>query len=135
MRFIVTDFDSATCKFLYETVYCGRGNAEIMIKKHKCFLKSSRTSFTDMKANQFRFFLRSAAYVVMHGMKETLLKGTELSKATFEAIRLRLLKVAARVHVGKTFVRFHMPGTCPAAAIFGLAAIIAAAVKITYLNP
>ena len=131
VRFIVTDFDDAGCKFLYETVYCGRGNAELMIKEHKCFLKSSRTSCTDMKANQFRLFLHSAAYVVMHGMKETLLRGTELSKATFETIRLRLLKIAARVQVGKTFVRFHMPSTCPAAAIFGRAATIAAAVKVT----
>ena len=131
VRFIVSDFDSAGCKFLYETVYCGRGNAELMIKEHKCFLKSSRTSCTDMKVNQFRLFLHSAAYVVMHGMRETLLKGTELSKATFETIRLRLLKIAARVQVGKTFVRFHMPSTCPAAAIFERATTIAAAVKVT----
>jgi len=131
VRFIVTDFDSAGCRFLYETVYCGRGNAELMIKEHKCFLKSSRTSCTDIKANQFRLFLHSAAYVVMHGMKETLLKGTELSRATFETIRLRLLKVAARVQIGKTFVRFHMPSTCPAAAIFERAAKMAAAVKRT----
>ena len=84
-----------------------------------------------MKANQFRLFLHSAAYVVMHGMKETLLRGTELSKATFETIRLRLLKIAARVQVGKTFVRFHMPSTCPAAVIFGRAVTIAAVVKVT----
>jgi len=131
VRFIVTDFDAASSRFLYETVYCGRGNAELMIKEHKCFLKSSRTSCTDMKANQFRLFLHSAAYVVMHGMRETLLQGTELSKATFETIRLRLLKIAARVQVGKTFVRFHMPRHCPVAAIFGRAATMASAVNGT----
>lgn len=131
VRFIVTNFEDAGSKFLYDTVYCGRGNAELMIKEHKCFLKSSRTSCTDMKANQFRLFLHSAAYVIMHGMRETLLRGSELSKATFQTIQLRLLKVAARVEVGKTFVRFHMPSSSPAAAIFGRAAAMVAALNVT----
>jgi hypothetical protein len=130
VRFIVTSFADAGSKFLYETAYCGRGNAELMIKEHKCFLKSSRTSCTDMKANQFRLFLHSAAYVIMHGMRETLLQGTELSKATFQTIQLRLLKVAARIEVGKTFVRLHMPSSSPAAAIFGRAAIVIAAANV-----
>ncbi len=130
VRFIVTSFADAGSKFLYETAYCGRGNAELMIKEHKCFLKSSRTSCTDIKANQFRLFLHSAAYVIMHGMRETLLQGTELSKATFQTIQLRLLKVAARVEVGKTFVRLHMPSSSPAAAIFGRAAIMVAAANV-----
>lgn len=102
-----------------------------MIKEHKCFLKSSRTSCHTKEANQFRLFLHSAAYVIMHGLRETLLRGTELATATFDTIRLRLLKVAARVQTGRTFVRFHMPATSPAAALFGRAADMVAALSGT----
>jgi hypothetical protein len=130
-RFIVTDLEQAGAKMLYETVYCGRGNAELMIKEHKCFLKSSRTSCTSALANQFRLFLHSAAYVIMHSFRSTVLKGTELAKATFETIRLRLLKVAARVEFGKTFIRFHLPAASPAAPLFRRTAELAAALRGT----
>ena len=126
MRFIVTDLESVGAKFLYETVYCDRGNAELYIKEHKLFLHSDRTSCTSATANQFRLFLHSAAYVIMHGIRDTLLRGTQWATATFQTIQLRLLKVAARVEVGKTYCRFHMPETCPAAAIYARAATIVA---------
>lgn len=127
-RFIVTDL-SAGAKYLYETVYCGRARAELMIKEHKCFLKSSRTSCHTAEANQFRLFVHSAAYVVMHGLRETVLRGTELASATFDTIRLRLLKTAARVETGKTFVRFHMPVNSPAAAVFARTAAVSTAAR------
>jgi hypothetical protein len=131
VRFIVTDFEHAGAKFLYERFYCDRGNAELMIKEHKCFLKSSRTSCTSAIANQFRLFLHSAAYVIMHGLRDTALRGTELATATFETIRLRLLKVAARVESGKTFVRLHLSARCPAAPVFARIAAMAATVRVT----
>ena len=81
--------------------------------------------------NQFLLFIRSASYVVMHGFRETALKGTHLAKATFETIRLRLLKVAARVETGKTFVRFHMPAGYAETSLFGRVARIASAVRVT----
>lgn len=131
VRFIVTDLEHAGAKFLYDRVYCDRGNAELMIKEHKCFLKSSRTSCTSAVANQFRLFLHSAAYVIMHGLRDTALRGTDLATATFETIRLRLLKVAARVESGKTFVRLHLPATCPAKEIFETVCAMAATARVT----
>lgn len=131
VRFIVTDMEVIGAKFLYEKVYCDRGNAELMIKEHKCFLNSSRTSCTSAEANQFRLYLHSAAYVIMHGLRETALKGTHLANATFQTIRLRLLKVAARVQVGRTFVRFHMPAGCPDASLFARVARMASALRVT----
>jgi hypothetical protein len=131
VRFIVTDMEHAGAKVLYETVYCGRGNAELMIKEHKCFLKSSRTSCTSVHANQFRLYLHSAAYVIMHAFRETALRGTELANATFETIRLRVLKVAARVETGKTFVRLHLPACCPTKRAFRNVSVIGAALCVT----
>ena len=113
VRYIVTSFQEAGAKYLYETVYCGRGKMELMIKDHKVALKSDRTSCHRKEANQFRLFIHSAAYVLMHALRDNLLRSSELARAQFDTIRLRLLKIGARIEVGKTFIRFHFPASCP----------------------
>lgn len=114
VRFIVTSFQAAGAKYLYETAYCGRGKMELMIKDHKTALKSDRTSCHRKEANQFRLFLHSAAYVLMHALRDNLLKGSELAHAQFDTLRLKLLKIGARLEAGRTFLRFHFPAACPA---------------------
>jgi hypothetical protein len=113
VRYIVTSFQEAGAKYLYETVYCGRGKMELMIKDHKTALKSDRTSCHRKEANQFRLFVHSAAYVLMHALRENLLRASEFATAQFDTIRLRLLKLGTRVEVGKTFIRFHFPASYP----------------------
>lgn len=113
VRYIVTSFQEAGAKYLYDVVYCGRGKMELMIKDHKNALKSDRTSCQRKEANQFRLFIHSAAYVLMHALRENLLSGSEFATAQFDTIRLRLLKIGARVEVGKTFIRFHLPESYP----------------------
>jgi len=113
VRYIVTSFHEAGAKYLYEVVYCGRGKMELMIKDHKTALKSDRTSCHRKEANQFRLFVHSAAYVLMHALRENLLRGSELASAQFDTIRLRLLKIGTRVELGKTFIRFHFPASYP----------------------
>jgi len=73
----------------------------------------------------------SATYVIMHGLRQTVLRGTALATAAFDTLRLRLLKVAARVQTGRTFVRFHLPVSCPAAEAFHRTAALASAVHAT----
>jgi len=118
VRYIVTSLERSGARYLYETVYCARGNMELMIKDHKLGLKSDRTSCTRKEANQFRLFLHSAAYVIMHALRENLLKGSEFARAQLDTIRLRLLKIGARVEVKKTLVRFHLPQSYPLKPIF-----------------
>jgi len=113
VRYVVTSFKEAGAKYLYEVVYCGRGKAELYIKDHKVGLKSDRTSCARKEGNQFRLFVHSAAYVLMHALRENLLKGSQLANAQFDTIRLRLLKIGTRVQVGKTFIRFHFPASYP----------------------
>lgn len=113
VRFIVSSFEQAGGKYLYEVVYCARGKMELMIKDHKVALKSDRTSCTRKEANQFRLFMHSAAYVLMHALREHLLHASELATAQFDTIRVRLLKIGTRVEVGKTFIRFHFPASYP----------------------
>ena len=59
-------------------------------------------------ANQFRLFLHSVAYMLMHAFREKILRGSKLANASFAQIRIKLLKVAGRVQRLKTHMRFHL---------------------------
>ena len=113
LRFVVTCLESSLPSFLYETVYCGRGNMENFIKEHKIALKSGRTSCHRFIANCFRVMLHSAAYVIMHTFREKALVGTSLANAQFDTIRLKLLKIGAEVRELKTKLHFILPASCP----------------------
>jgi len=117
-RYIVSSFENTRATYLYDTIYSGRGNAELYIKDHKNALHSDRTSCHKATANQFRLFLHSAAYQIMHALRENILKGTKLANAQFDTIRLRLLKVAAQVKVLKTKIVFHLPQHFPMQEIY-----------------
>ena len=114
LRFIVTDMKQAKARALYREIYCARGNAELYIKDHKWHLKSDRTSCTRFVANQFRLFLHSAAYVIMHTMRTKVLKHTQFANATFKTIQLKVLKIKARVRQLKTRVQIELSSSCPA---------------------
>lgn len=124
-RFIVTSFEAPGAAYLYETVYCDRGNMELMIMDHKTGLESDRTSCSSFKANQFRLFIHSAAYVAMGWIREKLLAGTAYAAARFSTIRTRLLKVGARVEEGRTYVRMHLPSAFPHKEVYARASALA----------
>ena len=113
IRFVVTNIKLSRRAFIYEKIYCGRGQMENYIKDHKRFLHSDRTSCHKFEANQFRLFLHSAAYVLMHTLREQGLRGTAWSRAQFDQIQLRVLKVGARIEELKTKIRFHFPSSFP----------------------
>ena len=111
VRFIVSNITNIRAKALYEQGYCARGAAELRIKDHKTYLRSDRMSCNSFMANQFRLFLHSAAYVLIHTLQNEVLKGTEFCKATMKTIQLKLIKVAARVKIMKTKVKIELPVT------------------------
>lgn len=113
VRFIVTNAHDADAKVLYTDVYCARGEAELYIKDHKTYLKSDRTSCHRFAANQFRVFLHSAAYVLIHALQHTVLKATEFENATINTIQLKVLKLSARVRELKTRIKIEFPSSCP----------------------
>jgi len=113
VRCIVTSQKTAEDKYLYERVYCARGRMELFIKDHKSHLESDRTSCTDKHANQFRLFLHSAAYVILHAMRNLLDQSSALAKAQFDTLRLKLLKLGARLEPMSRRLRFHLPASCP----------------------
>jgi len=113
VRFVATDMLQAKTQALYEQIYCARGNAELYIKDHKTYLKSDRTSCHRFQANQFRLFLHSAAYVLIHTMQKSVFKGTEWAKATMQTIQLKILKIGARVKELKTRIKIELPTALP----------------------
>jgi Transposase DDE domain group 1 len=98
---------------LYEDVYCQRGDMENRIKEQQLDLFAGRTSCHRFLANQFRLLLSAAAYVLVQALRRTALAGTELARAQVGTIRLRLLKVAARVVVSARRVVFHLSSSYP----------------------
>ena len=112
-RFVVTNLESSQPSFIYQTVYCARGRMENFIKNHKTFLHSDRTSCHRFEANQFRLFLHSAAYVLLHMLAEKGLKETAWGKAQFNTIQNHILKVAAKVCELKTKIRLYFPSSFP----------------------
>ncbi len=98
-RFVVTSLAgrpvaaAATCT---RDLYCARGEMENRIKEQMS-LFADRMSAETMRANQLRLYLSSAAYVLVEALRRLALKGTELAEAQVDTIRLRLLKIGARI--------------------------------------
>ena len=88
-RFIVTNLKGAP-RWLYEDVYCARGQAENLIKAHKLHLASDRTSCSKATANQFRLLIHTAAYWLLHTLRGLAPKTSFWRDAQFDTIRLAL---------------------------------------------
>jgi hypothetical protein len=112
VRYVVTSLEGDPER-LYEGVYCQRGQAENLIKLHKAQLASDRTSCHAATANQVRLTLHTAAFWLMHTLRAAIPAGHTLAKAEFTTLRLRLLKIAARVIEHASRIRVHLPASCP----------------------
>ena len=123
-RFIVTNVHVAfgSARFLYETVYCQRGEMENRLKECQGDLFADRTPTPTMRANQLRLWLSSLAYVLMCAVRRIGLAGTKLGVATCGTIRLKLLKLGARVTISVRRVKLAFASSCPDAEVFAMAA-------------
>ena len=116
-RFVVTNLEGDPQE-LYDKVYCARGEMENRIKEQQLGLFADRTSCHRFHANQFRLLLSSAAYVLVETLRRLGLKGTELADAQVTTIRLKLLKIGARVVTSVRRVVLHLTGGYPLKALF-----------------
>jgi Transposase DDE domain group 1 len=64
-------------------------------------------------ANQFRLFRHAGAYWLMGGLRAAMPKRSSFAVAQFDTLRLRFIKIAARVVERKTQIRVSMPTACP----------------------
>ncbi len=119
-RFVVTSlaaeaFDART---LYEEQYCARGDMENRIKEQQLCLFADRTSAATMRANQQRLWLSSVAYTLMTALRRLGLKNTRMARARCDTIRLKLLKIGARIRVTVRKVWVSLTESCPYQRLF-----------------
>jgi hypothetical protein len=116
-RYIVTNITAGSPAWLYDTLYCARGQAENLIKLHKTQLASNRTSCRSPLANQMRLILHTAAYRLVHAVRAAIPHPQPLARAEFVTLRLHLFKLAVRVSETATRVRLAFAAH-PEAALF-----------------
>ena len=124
-RYVVTNIAHCAPQWLYENLYCARGQAENLIKRHKSQLASDRTSCRSPLANQMRLTLHTAAYWLMRTLRDAIPRPQALASGEFSTIRLRLLKIAVRIKETASRIRLAFAANCPDAALFrGLVATL-----------
>lgn len=116
-RFVVTNMDLSP-EEIYR-FYTDRGQMENRIKDLKNGLAADRLSCHRFLANQFRLLLHTVAYVLMFCLRE-MLAGTSLATAQMDTLRLRLLKLGARVVVSARRIWFHLATACPTQDLWNL---------------
>lgn len=106
-RFVITNLRQ-TPQWIYEQVYCRRGEIENRIKELHHGLAIDRTSCSRFWANQLRVLLTAAAYVLMQELRLHAAR-TRYARAQVTTLRERLLKIGARVVASARRYVLHLP--------------------------
>ena len=77
------------------------------------YLFADRASSKALRANQLRLWFSTVAYIIMNELRIRALAGTELERAGCETIRLKLLKIGARVSVSVRRIHVSMASGYP----------------------
>jgi hypothetical protein len=110
-RFVITNL-TRTPRFIYERIYCARGDIENRIKELHLGLSIDRTSCPSFWANQFRVFLTAAAYILLQELRLHARK-TPRARAQVWMLRDHLLKLSAYVVVSVRRIVLHLPVSFP----------------------
>jgi len=131
VRYVVTNFKHNNSRFIYEELYCGRGQMELYtctvyevrgIKELKTYLNADTMSCNKFAANQFRLFLHAAAYVIFLGIlvlctkyevKQKLFPNTVLATASIQTIRERIILTAVHIRVLKSKIKIEFHANHP----------------------
>jgi len=110
-RFVVTNL-TQTPKWVYERIYCQRGDAENRIKELQLGLEMDRTSCSSFWANQLRVILTAAAFVLMQELRLRAARSA-CARAQVQTLRERLIKIGAHVARSVRRVVLHLPASYP----------------------
>jgi len=110
-RFVVTNLKQSP-QWIYEQVYCPRGDIENRIKELHDGMQIGRTSCSNFWANTFRVILTAAAYVLMQEMRLHLAT-TRWARAQVSTLRERFLKLGTQVVVSVRRIVLHLPRSFP----------------------
>ena len=124
-RFVVTSLsvNKYDDDYIYETLYCARGEAENRIKEQQLDLFADRTSARTMRANQMRLWLSTFSYIVVSEIRRLGLAATSMARATCGTIRLKLFRLAARFHRSARRFYVALSTRCPHQNLFRRALI------------
>jgi hypothetical protein len=110
-RFVITNLRQ-TPRFVYERVYCARGDVENRIKELHDGLQIGRTSCGRFWANQLRVLLTAAAFVLMQELRLRAAR-TACARTQVTGLRDRLLKLGVQVVVSVRRIVLHLPTATP----------------------
>lgn len=111
-RFVITNLPQ-TDRYLYDKLYCVRGDMENRIKDQQLGLFAHRTSSHYWWNNQFRQLLSGLAYVLLEGIRRLALRDTVIARAAPQTIRLTLLKIGAVITRNTRRIKVMMSSACP----------------------
>jgi len=92
---------------------------ENRIKEQQLALFADRTSTALLRSNQLRLYFSSIAYCLLQALRRLGLQGTSMAHAQCGTIRLKLLKIGARVRITARKVWISMASGSPSAEVFG----------------
>ena len=111
LRFVVTN-RKGSAQEGYE-FYADRGESENWIKELKRGFRGDRLSCHTFAANSFRLLLHALAYTLVHQWRRHTLKRTELESAQIDTLRVKVIKVGARVVHSARRIWFHLASGYP----------------------
>jgi hypothetical protein len=117
-RFVVTDL-SLNPQRIYDEIYVLRGDIENRIKELKLELKADRLSCHRFLPNQFRLYLHVFSYCLFVLMRRHL-EGTELESAQVNTLRIKLIKIGARIRETNRRIWVHLASGYPYRMLFTL---------------
>jgi hypothetical protein len=120
-RFVVTSLSSRQYekRYLYEELYCARGEMENRIKE-QLELFADRASCHTFRGNEIRLWWSMAAHLLVVTIRRYGLSGTVLQRAQAPTLRTRLLKIGAVVSVSVRRVYVRLSSAFPLQQLFGL---------------
>ncbi|MCP4964393.1 MAG: IS1380 family transposase [bacterium] len=119
-RFVVTSLSAREYekRFVYEELYCARGEMENRIKEQQLDLFGDRASCHGFRGNEVRLWFSMAAHLLVEGLRRLGLQGTELAKAQASTLRVRLFKIGALVKVSVRRVHIRLSSAFPLQQLF-----------------
>lgn len=116
-RYVVTNLSNKP-QWLYDKLYCARGDMENRIKEQQLDLFAGRTSCHRWWPNQFRLLLSSLAYILLESIRRLALQETELAHVYVGTLRLKLIKIGAVILRNTRRIRFLLASSYPYQKLF-----------------
>lgn len=111
-RFVVTNIPRRGPRWVYERIYCQRGDSENRIKELKADLALDRTSCSNFWANQFRVLLTAVAYVLLQELRRRVAEKGK-PRPRISTLRDCFLKIGVEVIVSVRRIVLRFPQSFP----------------------